>query len=867
MIGSIIAHYEVLEKLGEGGMGLVYRARDVRLKRMVALKALSAEHHLDPAIKSRFALEAQAASALNHPNIVTVYEIETVDGVDYIAMELVQGETLRERIGRAGLSLSDALNYATQIASGLAAAHAAGIVHRDIKPANIMVTRTGLVKILDFGLAQMRPQHLDAAASTSTMAIHTRPGHVVGTLAYMSPEQIQGQKVDQRSDIFSFGVVLFEMLAGNRPFKSDSNIGLMYQIVHGSVPSLADKHPDVPPGLVRILNTALEKDSEHRYQTSQNLLDDLKEFTRQYETGGPQVSSVPAPHRRAPKRRWIAAAAALCLLAILGWIGWKAVPSWFHNVPAEKKIAVLPFVNIGGGSENQALCDGIMEALTSELTQLEQFHGSLWVVPSTEVRREQLTNAAGARRALGANLVISGSMQRDASHVHLTANLVDARTLRQLTSRTIEKPFAEFADLQETVVREIATMLELQLGNQERQVLAAGATKAAGAYDLYLQGEGYMQRRSLADLDRAIDLFERAVAQDSNYVLAYAGLGVAYWRKYRTTNDSRWVELAEKNCNRALALNNHLAPVYVALGIVQQGKGRPEEAIRTFQRALELDPINASAHSELGNSYVAMGKLEEAERIYKKAAQLRPNDFTSMNDLGLFYYGRGRYQDAEEILQRMTELVPDNSSGYTNLGAAYWMDGQYAKAAISYEKSLALRPTASAYSSLGAVYFFQDRCSEAVPLMEKAVQLLPKNDQVWGNLGDVYGCAPNGKRQAAEAYRRAVQLGEGRLSVNPNDAEALGRVALYLARLGEKNDAVVKIKRAVQLAPASRSVAWHAALTYELANQRDQALQAVRAVLKAGQPVQEVSHEPALAKLRADPRYAQIVVDRTANAH
>jgi serine/threonine protein kinase/tetratricopeptide (TPR) repeat protein len=861
MIGSIISHYEVVDKLGEGGMGLVYRARDLRLGRMVALKALPAEDNRDPLRKARFVQEAKAASALNHPNIVTVYEIETVDGVDYIAMELVQGETLRQSIGPGGLSLADALNYATQIASGLAAAHAAGIVHRDIKPANIMVTKTGLVKILDFGLARMQPQHIEASADTWTMPPepYTRPGIVVGTLAYMSPEQIQGKTLDQRSDIFSFGVVLFQMLASQPPFKSTTDVGLMYDIVHGPPPSVVDLRNDIPPELERILSKALEKDLDRRYQTSQELLDDLKKFTRQFESG---VAPAQQPPQHPVQRRWLPAAAGLVLFAVLGVLGWKAAPSWFNNVPAEKKIAVLPFLNVGAASENQALCDGIMEALTSELTQLEQFHGSLWVVPSTEVRREQLASAAGARRTLGANLVISGSLQRDSTQVILTASLVDTGTLRQLSSRTIRKPFAEFADLQETVVREIARMLELELGNQERQILAAGVTKAAGAYDFYLQAQGYLQRRNVADLDRAIALFEQAVAQDSNYVLAYAGLGEAYWKKYRATSDTQWVEPAEKNCNRARALSDRLAPVYVTLGIVQEGTGHYEDAIRTFQRALELDPISASAHSELGNAYLAAGRLEEAESTYKKAAQLRPNDFTSMMDLGLFYYGRGRYPDAAGIFQRMTELVPDNSSGYTNLGSVYWMNGQYANAAISYEKSLALRPTASAYSSLGTVYFFQDRCSEAVPLMEKASDIQPKSDQVWGNLGDVYGCAPNGREKAAQAYRRAVQLGEERLKVNPNDAETLGRVALYRARLGDRNNAVVTIRRALQLAPTSRSVAWHAALAYELAGQRELALASVRAALQAGQPVQEVSHEPALAMLRSDPRYAQLMAGR-----
>jgi len=866
MIGEIISHYKIIDKLGEGGMGLVYRARDLRLGRLVALKALPAEHSLDAARKARFLSEAKAASALNHPNIVTIYEIETVDDVDYIAMELIQGETLHHRIVTGALNIGDVLNYATQIASGLAAAHAAGIVHRDIKPANIMVTESGAVKLLDFGLAQIQFHKLDASANTWTMPPQTSPGAVVGTLAYMSPEQVQGKDLDQRSDVFSFGVVLFQMLTGKLPFESNSNVGLMYQIVHAPEPSLTDQRSGIPEGLQRILSTALEKDVDRRYQSSLDLVEDLKLVTRTWESGvAPggtlKLSGAPTISLSNPrKKRWLMAGAAVVLLSALGLAGWKIAQPRLSSVPMEKKIAVLPFLNVGSVSENQALCDGIMEALTGELTQLEQYHGSLWVVPSSEVRRQQLTSAAGARRALGANLVITGSLQRDSEHVHLTASLVDASTLRQLSSRNIQKPFSEFADLQETVVREIAKMLELELGNQETQVLAAGQTKTAGAYDLYLQAQGYLQRRNAPDLDRAIELFERAVAQDSNYVLAFAGLGEAYWKKYRATSDSRWVDLAEKNSNRAIALNNKLAPVYVTLGIVQEGTGHHAEAIQTFQRALELDPINASAHSELGSAYVAAGRLEDAERTYKKAAQLRPNDFTSVDDLGLFYYGRGRYPEAVEMFQRITALVPDNSSGYTNLGAVYWAEGEYASAAISYEKSLALRPTASAYSSLGTVYFFQDRCAEAVPLMEKASQILPKNDQVWGNLGDVYGCSPNGHGKAADAYHRAVQLGESRLAVNPADADVLGRLALYQARLGQKGEALTKTKRALQLAPSSRSVAWHAALTYELAGERNLALGSVEAALKAGQPVQEVSHEPTLAKLRSDARYAQLIV-------
>jgi serine/threonine protein kinase/Flp pilus assembly protein TadD len=865
MVGRTVSHFEILEKLGEGGMGVVYRARDLKLDRLVALKILPPEHTFDPRRRARFVDEAKAASALNHPNIITIYEIETVDCVDYIAMEYVPGATLHEIIQGPRTELSTVLNYAAQIASALSAAHAAGIVHRDIKPGNIMVTKSGAVKLLDFGVAQIERPDVDPEAPTATMAFLTRPGTVVGTVNYMSPEQTRGGGVGPRSDIFSFGVVLYQMLTGTLPFQAGSEIGVLYEIVNTPAPRLNKLRPDLPPVLGAIVEKALEKDPERRYQRAEALTSDLKEITRQLETGvSARDISLASVSRRIPgnNRIWSIAALAASLLLLIAVLAWRLAPRWLNPVPDEKKIAVLPFRNIGGSRDNEAFCDGIMESLTTELTELSQFHGSLWVVPASEVRREGLVSPGDARRALGANLVITGSVQRDRDHVHLTANLVDASTLRQLRSREIQRPLGEEAELQDSVVQEIAGMLQLELGASERRVLAAGETGTSSAYDFYLQARGHLQRRGGDDIDQAIQMFQQAKTLDPKYALAYAGLGEAYWRKYRDTRDTQWVQPARENCQLALKLNNQLAPVYVTLGIVEEGAGRHTEALDALEKARQLEPANPSVFSELGAVEEAMGNLDDAKSSYEAAAKLRPGDWASLNALGGFYYRRGRYQDAILLFQKITQLAPDNSQGYTNLGATYAMAGQYESAAVSFDQSLRLRPTASAYSNLGTVYFFLGRCAEAVPLMEHASQLTPKSEQVWGNLGDAYACVSGRKSDADAAYRRAVQLGQDRLAVNANDGETLSVVALYEAKLGNKTKALENIHKAMRLAPGSRKVQWEAALIYELAGQRDHALEALQAAIHGGQPLDEVRGEPALANLRTDPRYQQLIAPR-----
>ncbi len=862
MLGRTISHFEILEKLGEGGMGVVYCARDLRLDRLVALKILPPEQIANPHRRGRFEREAKAASGLNHPNIVTIHEIETVDGVDYIAMEFVRGSTLRELIPPGGMNLADALNYANQIAAGLAAAHGAGIVHRDIKPANIMVTKSGLVKLLDFGLAQMEEAQFSESASTGTMgpAFLTKPGTILGTAAYMSPEQAQAKEMDQRSDIFSFGIVLYQMLTGELPFHSNSEVGLMYEIVHGPTPSASEVRRDLPPALDRVLSTALQKDPQLRYPNMDSLLADLRHVSREIEGGAPPTAAFGVRTKKRSWRRPLEITAFVVSLALLiAVVLWKVAPRWISLVPAEKKIAVLPFRMVDKNRETEAFRDGLMEALTTELTELSQFHNSLWVVPATEVRREALTSAKDAKRQLGVNLVISGSVQRDADHIHLTANLVDAKTLRQLRAREITRPIGEVADMQEAVVQEVAGMLQLELGAKDRQALTAGNTSASGAYDFYLQARGHLQRRNRADVDQAIELFKQAIRQDPKYALAYAGLSEAYWWNYRFTGDTASVLPAQENSKKALELNGKLPAVYVTRGIIQAGTGHPEEAVQALETALDLEPINPSAGRELASVYESQGKFDDAESTLKKGLALRPGDWTSLYDLGMFYYRQGRYPEAVPHLQRVTELAPDNNSGYTGLGAVYWMQGQYENAAANFKKSLDLRPTASAYTSLGTVYFFMGRCADAVPEMRKAVDLLPKRDQLWGNLGDAYACLPGMKNDAVDAYKRAVQLAQTVAAVNPKDSDVLSRVALYRARLGNKSEAQAEIRKARQLAPGNRDVLWNAVLVYELAGQRDQALGALKAAIQAGQPLEEVRREPALANLRKDPRYATLV--------
>ena len=714
LIGQTVLHYQIVEKLGEGGMATVYQARDLKVDRRVALKFTSASVLTSPEIRERFRNEARATSRLNHPNIATLYDVEEFEGEPFLVLEYLPGGTLQDFIhkskaGGCKLGVEQVVAIALGIAEGLAHAHRNGIVHRDIKPANILFSADGLPKITDFGISKFR----EAVDLTET-------GRVMGTAGYMSPEQAQGQEVDSRADIFSFGAVLFEMLTGERPFQADSVPTLLYKIVHEQPPQTRTLRPDVPEALNLLVRKCLEKKREDRPQRAVELSDALNGVRRRIESsdgsdGATRTMAAGwlAARHLATRRAfwpWLLLPLAVLLMMLFKPSMLERPMEWWRarNVPSEKKLAVLGFANVGNNPATQAFCDGLMETLTSMLTQLEDFHGSLWVVPASEVRATR--SPAEAHREFGANLAITGSVRRSGNQVRITINLVDAAAGRNLASRVIDARVEDLTTLENGVLGQVADVLEVALQPQARSLLRSSNTPVADAYDYYLQGRGYLYRFDKpGNSDNAIGAFQKALDKDSHYALAYSGLGEAYLATYSLNKDRQGLERAMTNAQQAIALNDRLAGPHVTLGIIFRITGHYEQAIGEFTSALNLDPLNADAYRELATAYDNSNQLDEAEKTYRRAIDLRPSSWLTYKDLGVFYVSHNRYRDAEQPYRKVIDLTPDNDWAYRNLGTLYQLKGRYKEAEEMLKKAIRLKPTIQAYTNLAVLYYFQGR--------------------------------------------------------------------------------------------------------------------------------------------------------------
>jgi eukaryotic-like serine/threonine-protein kinase len=883
MLGRTVSHYEVLDQIGGGGMGVVYRARDTRLGRTVALKFLSPQLAGSEAHKERFLREARAAANLEHPSICSVYDLgETEEGGFFIAMALCPGESLKERLARGPLAPEDALRVALHIAEGLASAHGHGIVHRDIKPGNVMVGEDDTVKLVDFGLAKLAedPEHL------------TRTGTVVGTAAYMSPEQVLGDAVDHRADLWSLGVLLYEMLTGVRPFRGERDQAVMHSIVARDFavePLPQGEAPVLTPLLARLL----AKDPGNRYQSAAEVVADLRlllglpgsshskttplsvpwqaasvarsgtAMSAPTLLSGAPLRPVEAPSwtARFPlRRRWVTAAA-LAVLALLALTAYRALGRSTDPLPdaqaaAERQVlAVLPFKDLSGLTGGQLLGDGLSETVSARLASVA---GVQVVPPSAAAAGSAATDPRGAARELGADLILQGTVQRSGDRVRITYAVLEAERGVQVAGNTLTGPDADLFAIQDRLAASVVRALDLEPGRRAGD--APPSLANADQQVRYLRAMGHLRRYDRVEsVDEALDLLEALGAEAPRSAPVQAALARAYLQKFNLTREPRWVDLAVAAGDNARQLDPEDPEVDVTLGTLYTRTGKPREALAAFERALAAQPEHFDALLGLAQAQEAAGAAPAAEATYRQAIALRPASWTGYSKLGGFYYARGRYDQAAAMFKRATELAPDNARAFSNLGGSYQSLGDFRRALAAYEKSVQLSPTALAYSNLAAMQFYLGRTREAAASSEEAVELTPQHFYVWANLGDAYRWTPGLEPKAAASYARAIALAREELRVNPQDGVVHSVLALCLAKTGDDAAAERHVREALATAPDSPELLYNAAQVAALAGRRAEALRLLGRAAEGGYSRALIASEPELAGLRREAAFQAIV--------
>jgi serine/threonine protein kinase/Tfp pilus assembly protein PilF len=754
-VGQTVSHYRILRKIGGGGMGVVYEAEDLKLGRHVALKFLPEELANDPQALERFRREARAASALNHPSICTIYEIDEADGRTFIAMELLEGQTLRHQINGKPLEIEMVLDLGIQIADALDAAHAKGIVHRDIKPANIFVTNRGQAKILDFGLAKvsLKPENLAMSAATIDSEEHlTSPGSTLGTVAYMSPEQVRGKELDARTDLFSFGAVLYETCTGTLPFRGDTSALIFNAILERPPVAPVRINPDIPPKLEDVINKALEKDCRLRYHHASDIRTDLQRLKRDTESGK-VVSSGTATLRWSRRSMLTGAVAFVFVIALV------SVGAFYFGSSSRTRInsvAVLPFSDASGDPNAEYISDGITEGIIDRLSGLP----NLKVISRTSAfrykRREIEPQKVG--KELGVEALVTGRVIQRGDDLSVSVELVDAREDKQLWGEQYSRKLADLHSVQQEIATSISENLRVRLTSEEKSRLVKSFEPKPEAYQLYLKGRYLSDQSTVEGLKKSIAYFQQAIDKDPGYAMAYVGLADSYnWLGggLNYVAPSETMPKAKAAAMKALELDKTLGEAHAALAYAEWFYDWDwSTAEREFKAAIELNPSSAISHERYSECLLTKTRFDEGIRERKRAEELDPISTHSLGGLGHAYLVMGRYDESIPHFQKALDLYPNAAFIRAQLAWSYAMKRMYPKALAEYDKIAEPDKAVAAENQLvadglGWVYAVAGRRDDALKIAREVEHLSSRTYVDYYQLATIYA----GLGEIEEAFR------------------------------------------------------------------------------------------------------------------
>jgi len=870
LVGKQLGPYHVKSRLGGGGMGEVYLAEDTRLHRLVALKALHEDRAATPQGRERVLREARAVAALNHPHIAAIYDVlETPDNPEtppYIVMEYVEGETLSDRLRTGALAVEDALRLGREIATALAAAHKRGIIHRDLKPANLRLTVDGGVKVLDFGLARMTSASPDAPTETLDRPLVSHGGHgVAGTPGYMSPEQALGHEATPASDVFSFGVVLFQMLTGRRPFKGDDFLSAALAMIGSPVPRIAEIVPGVPVGVDAVVTRMLGKDPAERPTAEEVRAELAKLSTQTHATDSAQLSdrwrrgSAPLTWRRIGVYGTLVGVVGVLVAPSVRPIG-KSLGIINVGTPPPTVLAILPIDTPGGDQRAGFLGAAIASVVAGNFGSIQR----VTVIPvPASASYLKTDDFVALQRAIGATHVLR-LRWRSTDPLRLAVSVYTPGVAAPQWDETFQ---GAATAIEQNVLAGLARTLERardgRFTNDERTRLRRVPTTNGTALMAYAEAAALLNTPG-PDESRPVALLQQAVALDPQFVLAWAALGEAWWQKFQRDKDRALVANADEALRRALALDPDAAQVHYALGDMQYRTGQPTQAEGSFRRALQLQPDYGSAQRGLAQILAASGRIGEAEAVLNDAIRFSTN-WNNFFMLGTIEYRAGNYDAAADAFRRATDANPTNSGAFTMLGISQYILGNFQQAVGNLEHAVRLGPSAAAHANLALAYYDAGRFDDALHSYERSLDMDPRNPVNHRNIGDVERRLGHADRSRTH-YERAITISNELLSVNPRDARIIALVALCEAKLGRQSDADRHAAEAVAVDPSNREAWQRSAEVHALINQPNQSLRDLTIAVARGFEPRMARRDDELASIAKLPRFEEILKGAPGNA-